>query len=122
MKREPIPLSAIDFALYPSGEIAIMIIDRDGTSEPGLSYPGERLGVATTALVAYGYPRPEPGNVWLKTWSENEGIAEALVAGGVVELNSEACVVGPFKSIALGARLTPAALEAFKRQQTGLEP
>ena len=121
MKRPPIPLSAIDFALYPSGEIAIMIVDREGTQSPD-AFPGERLGVATTALVAAGYPRPEPGNVWLKTWSENEGIAEALVAGGVVELNSEVCFVGPFRVIALGARLTPGALEALKLQATGRSP
>jgi hypothetical protein len=121
MTRASIPLSAIDFALYPSGEIAIMIVDREGDEDPN-SFPGERLGVATTALVEAGYPRPAPGCVWLKTWSENTGIAEALVAGGVVELNSEACFVGPFRLIALGARLTPAALEAFKRQQAGRAP
>jgi len=122
MIREAIFLSSIDFALYASGEIAMLIIDRDGTHFPGVSYPGERLGVATVALVEAGYPRPAPGNVWVKTWGENRGIAEALVAGGVVELNSEACTVGNFGSIALGARLTPAALQEFKRQHAGREP
>ena len=41
--------------------------------------------VYTVCLVESGAPCI-PGNVWLKDWSENEGVPEALVKAGLVEL------------------------------------
>ena len=39
-----------------------------------------------TATVCIPEEPPPPGHVWLKGWSENEGLPEALAAAGVVEL------------------------------------
>ena len=56
----------------------------DGSTAIVLTSPrGEPLMTATTCLAAYG-DTPEPGHVFLKTWSENEGIYEALLAAGVI--------------------------------------
>lgn len=37
--------------------------------------------IATTNIAGY---RCEPGNVLIKSWSENEGVYEALLAAGVI--------------------------------------
>jgi hypothetical protein len=66
----------IRFAKYKSGETAIEIIGDDGEQET----------VATVSLVPYGAPNPGPFGLWLKGWSENEGLPEALVAAGIVTL------------------------------------
>ena len=56
----------------------------DGSTAIVLTSPdGEPLMTATVCLAAYG-DTPEPGHVFLKTWSENEGIYEALLAAGVI--------------------------------------
>jgi hypothetical protein len=51
---------------------------------------------------------PQGGVVWLKTWSENDGAAEALELAGVVQLQKEWRRAG--FSIARKALLTAAAL------------
>lgn len=68
---------AIKFGRYASGELAIQIMnDLDGTPE----------AKATVSLVPYGAPEPGEFGVWLKGWSENEGIPEALAKAGIVTL------------------------------------
>jgi hypothetical protein len=58
----------ITFAHYGTGETAILI-ERNG----------EREAVATVCLAGVpGSPVPGPHQVWLKGWSENEGIPQAL--------------------------------------------
>lgn len=66
----------IKFGRYGSGEIAIQILNEDGTPEAR----------ATVSLVSYGAPHPGEFGVWLKGWSENEGIPDALVKAGIVTL------------------------------------
>lgn len=66
----------IRFSKYKSGETAIAIIDDDG----------EKQTMATVSLVPYGAPNPGPFGLWLKGWSENEGVPEALAAAGIVTL------------------------------------
>lgn len=66
----------IRFARYQSGETAIEILDEDR----------ERQITATVAVVPYGAPHPGEYGVWLKGWSENEGVPDALVAAGIVTL------------------------------------
>lgn len=117
IRKPPITITAIEFGLYPSGELAMEIIDRDGSAYPPHSIPGEKLCTATVALGDYGHPKPKFGCVWLKTWSENEGVAEALIAGGIVELTGRTLMIGFNASCAAReARLTSAALDALKAQ------
>ena len=58
---------------YADGSTAIVLTSPDG----------EPLMTSTTCLKAYG-ETPRPGHVFITTWSENEGIYEALLAAGVI--------------------------------------
>lgn len=64
------------FGRYQDGSIA-MLLDESET--------GERLFTATVCLASYG-EKPSEGNVFIKDYSENEGVLKAL---------QEASVVGP---------------------------
>lgn len=56
----------------------------DGSPALQLYTPsGELVMTATVCLAEYG-DMPAPGHIFLKTWSENEGIYEALYAAGIV--------------------------------------
>lgn len=48
---------------------------------------------------------PAPGCVWLKSWSENEGLPEALERAGVVRLTGRQVKVGDFDAYAQEAEL-----------------
>ena len=60
----------------------------------------ERL---STDLSVYGYVA-EPGQVFIKDWSEHAGLADALVLAGVVS-PLESLRVGPFSSRAYRVRV-----------------
>lgn len=62
------------FGRYQDGSIA-MLLESAGT--------GERLCTATVCLTAYG-EKPRDGNVFIKDYSENEGVLNALQKAGVV--------------------------------------
>ena len=94
-----IPGGMIKFGQYDNGEIAIQIAALDGS--------GEMEGTATVNMVPSGAPAAGPDAVWLKGWTENEGIPEALVAAGVVEPPIAVFPAG--NSMAQMARLTPMA-------------
>lgn len=66
----------IRFGLYGSGEYAMQVVHEE---------LGEVEGTATVSLLPYGAPDPRPG-LWLKGWSENIGLPEALVEAGIVTL------------------------------------
>lgn len=97
------------FGLYRSGEIAIEIIDKKGDFYPD-SIAGERITTATVALSEYGVA-PSTGCVWLKGWSENEGLPERLQEIGVVRLTGRAAPCG--YAVAQEGELTPAGLAAI---------
>lgn len=59
-------------ARYQDGSTAIQLYALDGTPE-------------LTATVCLPNDQPEPGNVIIKDWSENEGILNALRKAGVLE-------------------------------------
>lgn len=59
----------------------------DGSIALELTHP-EDGPIATASVYLENYPIVEPyikDHCWIKTWSENEGILEALVEAGVVE-------------------------------------
>lgn len=68
------------FGTYGDGSIAIK----------ATSLIGEPMFTATVALDEI----PPYGHVFLKGWSENEGIPEALVKAGVVELTGRKVKTG----------------------------
>jgi hypothetical protein len=67
----------VERAMYANGQNAIL-----------LYYEGEPYMTATVAVNVPGeasYPIDESEDVVIKNYSENEGILEALVAGGIIE-------------------------------------
>jgi len=83
---------------YPaSGENAVML----------MAPSGERLLV----LSVCPHPPTPPAaddEMWIKDWSENEGVADALVKAGVVTLTGRTAPAG--HAVMLHAKLTPEAL------------
>lgn len=95
------PGGYIAFGRYASGELAIQIIAENG----------EMQAKATVSLIPYGAPDPGEHGVWLKDWSENEGIADALVRSGIVKLTGKTFPINFV--VAKHAALTPAAIAAI---------
>ena len=71
----------IKFGTYSDGSTAIR----------GFSLIGEPLFTATVTIPS---EKPINGFVFLKDWSENEGIAQELVKAGIVELTNKRIPVG----------------------------
>ena len=69
-------------AFYSDGSTALII-----QSERG------KEATATVCLAPEG-PTPENGFVWLKGWSENEGIPEALEKAGIVKRTGDVFPTG----------------------------
>lgn len=93
------------FAEYANGDTAIIIE----------SESGEREGILTVCIVPA--PKPGPDQVWVKTWSENEGILEAAIVSGIIHLPEQYFQVNPYGAIAVLANLTPAALAERETQR-----
>lgn len=58
--------------------------------------PEEGSDVLSLDMSYYGYVTG-PGEVWIKDWTEHEGLADALVMAGVV-MTVESVRIGPFSS------------------------
>lgn len=65
----------------------------DSTAWVLYSVDGERLCVATVCMADYGRA-PDDGCVFIKTWSENEGVCESLLAAGLIEPPHEYITAG----------------------------
>ncbi|MGH7104905.1 MAG: hypothetical protein ACREFT_00140 [Acetobacteraceae bacterium] len=66
----------IRFGRYGSGEVALEVVGEEGDTQY----------VATASPVPDGGPDPGEYGVWLKGWSENEGVPRALLDAGIVTL------------------------------------
>lgn len=96
----------IMFHRYRSREIGIEIIGDDG----------EPQCVATVSLVPYGAPHPGEYGLWLKGWSENDGVPEALVSAGIVTLTGQTHPTGFAE--AQHAELTERAITALVNSES----
>jgi hypothetical protein len=96
----------ITFGRYAEGGVAIV-----------LQQSGERYAVASVNLTPYGSRPLKPDEVWLKNWSGNEDIPDALVAAGAIMLTGETMANGLV--VAQLAVLTDAAKEALAAQEAG---
>ncbi len=102
----------IEFAQYATGETAIRITGPEGL-----------IATATVNIEEWGAPPAPRGRIWVKTWSENAGMDEALIAAGVCEPFSPSCrdveVYGGYGNscVAVSLRLTPAALAELETQE-----
>lgn len=99
----------VRFGRYPSGEIAMEIFDE--SDEPQC--------VATVSLVPYGAPHPGEHGLWLKGYSENDGVPQALVDAGIVALTGRRHPTGYAQ--AEHAELTLRARSALDSHRRGLE-
>lgn len=70
---------------YKDGSIALQLY----------TFDGEPLATATVCLSEYGCIPPE-GHAYIKNYAENEGILEALIEAGAIELTGEILLVGPY--------------------------
>ena len=95
----------IKFGRYESGELAIVIMGFDEQPQ----------GKATVSLMPYGAPHPGDFGVWLKGWSENEGIPAALEKAGIVRLTDDRFPTGFVEAVR--AELTDKARAALARVQ-----
>lgn len=93
------------FAQYSNGQTAIKLV------EPS----GETLALATVNLEGLSAPPPGPDQVWIKDWSENEGMLEALIQAGVVKPTGTSFNPN-WDAWAFLADLTPAALAEKESQ------
>ena len=77
---------------YIQGEVELQFAKYDNGSPAiqAFSLYGEPEFTATVALDEI----PKPGYVFLKGWSENQGIPEALVKAGIVELTGRKLPTG----------------------------
>ena len=71
-------------------ELSFNFYENGSTAISGTSLEGEPLFTATVALDKI----PPAGHVFLKGWSENEGIPEALVKAGIVNLTGNTVKTG----------------------------
>jgi hypothetical protein len=99
----------VRFGRYASGELAIAIVN-----------DGEMQARATVCLEGWGVDAASDGHVWVKTWSENEGMDRALADAGVIERHFVDEAWGGYdgKCRAVLAKLTPAALAELATQET----
>ena len=74
----------IKFGRYDNGEIAITILAPDGSPE----------ATASVNVEPYGALAAGPGKVWLKGWSENDGIPESLEKAGICQRTGELFTTG----------------------------
>lgn len=77
---------------YKNGATALSLI---GTGEE----IGEPIATCTVALI--DRPIPEKGYVWIKEYSENEGMTEALIKAGVIENEFKLSTVGYGSAVCL---------------------
>ena len=71
-------------------ELTFRFYGNGSTAITGTSLEHEPLFTATVALDEI----PKPGYVFLKGWSENEGIPAALVSAGIVKLTGKTIPTG----------------------------
>lgn len=82
-----------------TGETALVLMDDDGS-----------VALKATVCPPSGNLRAGHDWIWLKGWSENEGVVDALVKAGVVTLMTNA-VAQCGHQVALAGKLTEAAQE-----------
>jgi hypothetical protein len=83
--------AALKFSAYRENQAVAMLLVDPKT--------GEKLLTATVNLPV----KPAEGCVWLKTWSENQGVVDNLIKAGVISLTGAVAHTG--HAVALEGRL-----------------
>ncbi|QIB67153.1 hypothetical protein [Kineobactrum salinum] len=82
-------------AAYNNGRAALQLVDASD---------GSPIATASVNIPEVRCPHE---HTWIKTWSENTGILEALTAAGVVKDTGKRASVNQFGSVAALVRITP---------------
>jgi len=85
---------------YEDGQKALLIVDAE-----------DGAPVATASVNLGGRGQAPEGYVWLKTWSENEGIEESLAEAGIVTLTPRKHPVNAHGDYAILAKLSEELLD-----------
>ena len=91
----------IKFAWYANGVQAIQLVD---------AHDGSAIATASVNLEEFGKRGPLGRYTWIKTWSENEGILQALVDAGIVRATGETFEVNQYGSLAVLVEILPETL------------
>lgn len=102
--REP---TEVRFARYANDHLAVYTIDPDGQ-------PAIKLSVNLEEMEA---PTPRPHEFWCKTWSENQGVLEAIRSSGLAVCAGSVFSVNDFGSRAHLMRLTAAGIAELTEQE-----
>lgn len=109
-KHRDFPGGFISFARYGADNtISIQVFAEDSHSG------GERWATATVCLTPYNAPHPGEYGMWLKGWSENQGLPEALQAAGVLRITGRTHPTGYVH--AQHGELTDDAIAVFKVEE-----
>lgn len=92
----------IQFATYENG----------GTAMRCIADNGEPQFVATVNMAGHKLP---PNEVWIKNWSENEGVAKAFEVAGIIKLTGRSVPAG--FATALHAEIIGDALAALNAER-----
>ena len=71
-----------------------VVVTRRNRNGIGIRLSSAAGPIATASVWWPLCPTTQGGHVWLKGWSENEGLPEALEAAGVVRLTGKSTPVG----------------------------
>jgi len=72
----------------------MLVINKYRSGQTRLEIVSERVGPIATCTVALEDCPPAPGCVWIKDYSENEGMLEMLEKAGVVQRTGRVTVSG----------------------------
>lgn len=102
--KEP---TEVRFGRYANGWLAVYTIDEDGQNALRISVNLEELGAAG----------PGPHEFWVKTWSENQGVLEAIRASGLAIAAGNVFTVNTYNSRAHLVRLTAIGRAKLREQE-----
>lgn len=90
-------------AAYMSGEHLLKYIGNYGDGSPALALydnEGEEAAVVTVSLAGYNVTPPE-GHVFIKNYSENEGVLKPLIEAGILSIQDSVKPGGSFVAFPL---------------------
>ena len=98
---------AVKYVFYANNVQAIQLVD---------AHDGSAIATASVNLEEFGKHGSLARYTWIKTWSENEGILEALVDAGIVRATGETFEVNQYGSLAVLVEILP---ETMTQQRAG---
>lgn len=93
----------VEYATYQNNATAILLKDAEDHSP--IATATSFLSKEAIGSIYKSSDQLAEDEVYIKTWSENEGMAEALIEAGIIEEPKGMVPVGPYGSIALWCKI-----------------